>query len=579
MRKLITKNLFTLCIYEFVYNIIISLLIVPLMKFGFNESLKLSGLNYLNQENILRYMTNPGVIVILLTCAILITVVTIYNINAIILTYILAKQDQKIGFIDLVKLAFHESRYLKDKRNIQLLIYVVFLIPFFGIIYKNPIIPNLKIPNFIIDNFANSFAKMGTLIAVLILLMIFTFHRIYIFLIMMVNKVNYHEASKSSINLFKKTRLSLLKRLLIALIVMVPLVFLVILINNFSVQFVLRINSQATYMIVTTILLLLNILMNFIVGIFTKTYLIFMTADIFFENQELPYYNTTFNEKHKRYVLLKVLGTCATCFILFLAVFVTTYMNPDTDMAVMAHRGSSIQELENSKEAFLLAVKEGAQYIELDVVETKDHEVVVTHDTTLKRLTGVDARVQDLTLSEIQKLNFHSADGTKISKIITLKEILALIPLNVTLNIEMKPDDGNEDSLANEVEKVIANTPRHMVCSLNLKCLKSINKLNPKRTTGYIMAVALGDYKNINFIDNYSIEESFVTKNVVNDIHNMGKKIFVWTVNDEDLIENYYDMGVDSIITDYPLKMKKKIVDAKLNYDSNKLREIFIIKI
>ena len=69
---------------------------------------------------------------------------------------------------------------------------------------------------------------------------------------------------------------------------------------------------------------------------------------------------------------------------------------------ITAHRGDSIKALENTIPAFEKAIESGADWIELDVKETRDNVPVVFHDSSLKRLMGQDGTIREMTLEEIK---------------------------------------------------------------------------------------------------------------------------------------------------------------------------------
>lgn len=66
----------------------------------------------------------------------------------------------------------------------------------------------------------------------------------------------------------------------------------------------------------------------------------------------------------------------------------------------------------------------------------------------------------------------------------------------------------------------------------------------------YFMVIVYGDFLKLNYVDMYGIELIFVNKIVVEKIYKMNKKIFVWIVNSDSLIEKMFDLNVDSIIID-----------------------------
>ena len=79
--------------------------------------------------------------------------------------------------------------------------------------------------------------------------------------------------------------------------------------------------------------------------------------------------------------------------------------------------------------------------IEIDVCLTKDKKLIVFHDNNLKRMTGKNFYVEDLTLEEIGKFFL----GSSLEVIPTLDEVLKLVNGKVLLNIEVKSSFNNDE--------------------------------------------------------------------------------------------------------------------------------------
>ena len=95
---------------------------------------------------------------------------------------------------------------------------------------------------------------------------------------------------------------------------------------------------------------------------------------------------------------------------------------------VIAHRGASAYQPENTLAAFALAIRQGAQMIELDLHRSLDNHVVVIHDETLDHTTNLKGRVDQLTLAEIKQ-----ADAGSGERVPTLDETLDLTSGKVRL--------------------------------------------------------------------------------------------------------------------------------------------------
>ena len=101
---------------------------------------------------------------------------------------------------------------------------------------------------------------------------------------------------------------------------------------------------------------------------------------------------------------------------------------------------------------------------------------------------------------------------------------------------------------------------------MNKEVLKKVKEIDPSFLTCYLTALAYGNFYTWDYVDIYGIESTFVTKGLISDIHNKGKQIFVWTVNDQDTMSKMIDLNVDSIITDDPFLVNDTIYLKKNDF-------------
>ena len=115
---------------------------------------------------------------------------------------------------------------------------------------------------------------------------------------------------------------------------------------------------------------------------------------------------------------------------------------------IIAHRGYHKKELgipENSIPAFIRAI-ENNYIIELDVHVLKDNNIIVFHDDNLKRMTGIDKNIKELTYDELKNVKLYNTNYT----IPLLSEVLSIVDGKVPILIELKYDVRNhrlEDNL------------------------------------------------------------------------------------------------------------------------------------
>ena len=238
----------------------------------------------------------------------------------------------------------------------------------------------------------------------------------------------------------------------------------------------------------------------------------------------------------------------------------TLFQNP----TVMAHRGLSADAPENTLYAFSDAISVGADFIELDVQQTRDGVLVVMHDSNLKRTTGVNKDIWDVDYADIQDLDAGSwfDPAYANARIPTLEETLQFVDKRAKLNIEIKPTKHGSDTLEQDVAELITEyryTDACYVTSFSYGSLKKVKEANPDIRTGYLMSVAYGQFYSLQYADAFSLNKVFVTSQVVNAAHQQGKQIFAWTVNSVSEVRSLSNLHVDSIITDDPVMAQNVI--------------------
>src|SRR5215218_966449 len=95
---------------------------------------------------------------------------------------------------------------------------------------------------------------------------------------------------------------------------------------------------------------------------------------------------------------------------------------------VLAHRGASAYTPENTLAAFRLAIEQRADWLEMDVQQTKDGRLVVFHDLRMERTTSGSGPLRDLTLAQVQQLDAGGWYGSQFAgeRVPTFQEVVAL---------------------------------------------------------------------------------------------------------------------------------------------------------
>ena len=233
---------------------------------------------------------------------------------------------------------------------------------------------------------------------------------------------------------------------------------------------------------------------------------------------------------------------------------------------IMAHRGYSAKAPENTLPAFKMCMDEGFSAAELDVQMLGDGTIIVMHDDNLKRTTGLNKNVWEVTYDEIRDLDngafFDKAfEGTRIP---TLDEVLKLAGSGDTklyLNIEIKRN-GHDEGITQKVVDIILENDYLNNCDItsqDYSTLEEVRKINPYVLTAYTSVVGMGDLESLDAADIISIQETFATFENVERLHRAGKRVFVWTVNEKETMKKLVSLNVDAILTNDPALCKEVI--------------------
>ena len=238
-------------------------------------------------------------------------------------------------------------------------------------------------------------------------------------------------------------------------------------------------------------------------------------------------------------------------------------------VAVTAHRGNSSVAPENTLAALRAAIKEGADYAEIDILEAKDGVLGVIHDTNLRRLAGLNRNVYDMTGAELQAVDVGSHFDPQFSSetIPTLEQAIELAGDVLKLNIELKVH-GREKRLAESTVELIHRMDfrdRCVITSLDAASLAAVRRLDPKLPIGVILTAAVGNVHAMD-VDFYSVNSLVATNDFIRAAHDRDRQVHVWTMNEPDKIRRILDRFPDNIISDYPGRVRE-ILDARTPED------------
>lgn len=272
---------------------------------------------------------------------------------------------------------------------------------------------------------------------------------------------------------------------------------------------------------------------------------------------------------------------------------------------IEGHRGCRGLMPENTIPAFIKAVELGATTLEMDVLVTRDGQLVVSHDPVLNDVimtkpdgTPVTAeeakklRIFDMPYAEIKKYDAGLRGNPKFpeqQKMAVYKPLLKAVIDTVEkyvkahklapvhYNIETKSTtDG--DNVYNPKPNIFAQTlydaiadkkviPRCIIQSFDPRTLQEIKKIDANITTALLVANLNGFDKNIAELGFpptiYSPEFHLVNKKLIAKCHALNIKVIPWTVNEEKTMRKLKDLGADGLISDYPDRALKALGTGK----------------
>ena len=250
---------------------------------------------------------------------------------------------------------------------------------------------------------------------------------------------------------------------------------------------------------------------------------------------------------------------------------------------VIAHRGASAHEPENTPAAYRLALDAGADGWECDVRLSADQHLVLVHDRTVSRTTGAVGNVSQMNLADLQTLDWGSwrrRPGDPPSEdrhsVLTLPEFLELAidagrPLELLIETKHPTRHGAkvERRLVEVLDRFGLRSGGHQhltirVMSFSYIAMQRMRTYAPgvrlvqlvERLTPVVSGGSLPPG-----VDTLGPDIALLRRDpgIVADQHARGHEVYVWTVDDPADVQRCLDLGVDGIITNRPAEVLEQV--------------------
>ncbi len=587
---LLKLNIGTLLVFELLYKFASMAVFKPLLTGVMKLALKAQGLSYLSDETIGTFIRSPLTWFFLLLIVLGMAFFTLFDICCIITCIHASFRKQAMPLLALMRKGLKTSLRVIYQRNIVMILYLLIIIPMTHALVISGYITKFTVPQFIVDYIMSHTWLAILYIGFWIYIGLRSFHWIYSLHYFCLENCNFKQARKRSWKLQKNHYWTDLIIVLGWSAACIGIYYGVILSGSWLVS---RVNQALPTQDLFSSLTLsgISLLMDVCGALFfcVDLPLFFICISLLFyyrkaaAGERIPRVfrdldnayrvtNTRWVKKiymyRKRIIALSIVVVIGVNFAYnFADRRGVLHMGLGNPVEVTAHRGYSAAYPENTIPAFKGAIQVGADWAELDVQQTADGEVIVMHDSNLKRTTGLDKEVWQVTWDEIKDLDNGSWFDKKYQtvRIPTLEEVLKVCRGKIHLNIEIKPS-GHDKDLEEQVAKLLKKYHMRDTCvvsSLKYDSLRKIKEADDSIETAYITSVSYGNFTDLEYADGYSVESTLLSKSFVNKAQKAGKQIYVWTVNSEERLEKVVGMGIDNVITDDPVMAKELIYEQE----------------
>ena len=555
------------------YKILTNLLFIPAMNGIWSLTLRLSPVNYLTNNNAHQIFTSPSIVCGIALIAILVAFWNLYEFSLVLHGLAFARRGEPCKLWPLFRGSLVDIRHALLPKNWLILFYCAVMIPFTDLFVTSNYITQLAVPEYIMGVIRSKPIYLALYSLIFLAAVLFTLFWVLVLPLFTLERKSLKESVQESCAFVKQGVFRLfaaLARWNLSVLFRTVLLFLVMALLLYSGAAVIGLKSTRAMLMLSRVLRVVEFpFFGFLLDCKVTAAQCTFLALLYFQRSSSESFALEEPSNGKRSlpggrVLLSgmVVGVTLLCGAVALYLL---YLPQDDELLTVVggvsplvtyHRGDCSIAPENTLPAFRSAILKGGDRIELDVQMTSDGVVVVTHDSSLKRCTGKNARVYDVTYAEVEQLDagrWFSARfaGTKIP---TFEEVLQLCQGKIDLNVEIKPNSSTP-TLEAETVRLLQEygfEGHCVITSQNYETLHKVKELAPDIPTGYILALGVGNYYDLPDADFFSVESTFITSGMVNQIHLRGKTVSAWTIDREADARHMMELGVDDLITDAP---------------------------
>lgn len=558
------------------------LIVLPLLSLLFTFLLDFIGVQSITEQNLGQLFSHPLALVLLSFIGLIVLLFVYYEMGLLMLLAYHQQRGIPYTLYGLWKRLNQKVLYFISFETLLFAVYLLLVIPLISSVLPLSITQNLQIPHFIVDELLSS--TKGKIVYFTTITAIFLIGARFIFMLpffTIYQWTSIWDAMKMSWQFSKRKLVETIGMLALILAVHIALSATVLAIVFTPLFIVERFQPEHALVVAAFTLTFAQgvviVAFSILQALFSQT-LVLVSFKL---THEVPLIT---RQESFRKTMMPWTGTIAIIIYLFgswlnINNLEKTIYEPSTQ--IIAHRGFMDKEVENTISALESAEENGADIVEIDIQQTKDKKFVVFHDTDLMRLAGQSEKVYEMTQKELMEVELWAKGESE--HIPSLEQMLEKSKeLNIRLLIEIKTHGYETEDMPQRLVALLDEyevLDVHYIQSLYFPVIKKVKELEPRLKVGAVYTLNVGALPETKF-DFVSIEQYFVTDNLIEKAKELDKPLFVWTVNDDRDIQRFLEHDVEGIITNHPdeASEKREKFDKKqyfLERIWNKLNYIF----
>lgn len=531
---------------------------LPMISYLFMQILRVTGLSSITENTVFEVFRHPLGLLALALLAIVVIFFIYYEQAYYFILAFFQRTGESYDFKKVIRKLNRKARFFLSLQSVLFLFYFILILPIASLGMSPGLAKNLYIPHFIVEELVKFPGGMQLYLFSLVIVFYLSLRLLYVIPFFVVEEeMTIFQGVKKSWQMTKRRTLRNISYLAVVIggygLLMGGISFILVL-PLFLIErwafIAAPIMAGLTLTVLQVVLffsfgLLQAVLADVLLGLAYPA----ISEGAHVRQEEGRLFPFTFS----KWLYLVVLGGLLFTVVGNTISVTKILYQPNTQ--IIAHRGYTAEGVENTIGSLRAAKNAQADYVEMDILQTKDLQFVVMHDTDLGRLAGRNEQVSDLTLAQLQEIKVSAGGFT--DRIPSFEEYMAVAKeIEMKLVVEIK-HHGNESADMEErlvqllQEEGVAE--EYIVQSLDEDAIARVKELNPRITTGYLVALNIGNLPKTS-ADFVVIEEFSLNQRLIEQAREAGKGIAVWTVNQEQLVRRALRLNVDGLITNEPSK-------------------------